>query len=266
MEQSIFIFLKIEILFMNNDSIQFYGKLCGLFYDATEKYASQQEVDFFASCIDLSPGRVLEPMSGSGRLQIPLLQRGYVVDGVDISSAMLARCRERCAYLGLKEPELYEQSLENFVIPHRYSTMIIAFGSLQLIADRAALLGSLQNLHAHMLEDGNLLIDIFIPDQTIDQYSVSIVRLDEHRVVRVTRRYVFDLEKRKVDTFCLYELLVNGMVQEQENGLIEIVWYSDDEWKELLLQAGFEIVAIHDKKFKESEPSRVIHARPILKN
>jgi len=249
---------------MSKDTIQAYGELCGLFYDATEKYAPQTEVNFFASFIEQNPGRVLEPMSGSGRLQIPLMQRGYIVDGVDHSYAMLEHCRQRCAALGLTEPELYEQSLENFVLPYKYSTMIIAVGSLQLITDRHVVLKSLKNLRAHMLEGGNLLIDIFIPDITVDLFSVSIAHLDEYRSIRLTKRHVFNAEKKIADSFCLYELFVDGVIQQQENALIEIVWRSDDEWQELLLQAGFEIIRIYDEKFKE--PSRIIHARPIVHN
>lgn len=250
---------------MSKNNIQAYGQLCSLFYDATEKYASEQEVNFFASFIKQYPGRVLEAMSGSGRLQIPLMQRGYVVDGVDISYAMLARCRQRCAEFGL-EPELYQESLENLVLPHKYSTIIIAFGSLQLITDHDLVLKALKNLNAHMLPGGNLLIDIFVPDITIDEFSVATVRLDEHKMIRLKRRHVFNVEQEKVATFSLFELMVDGIVQQQENELIELVWRCDNQWQELLLEAGFEIIRIYDETFKKSELSRVIHARAIIKD
>ncbi|MFA5998601.1 MAG: class I SAM-dependent methyltransferase [Candidatus Babeliales bacterium] len=250
---------------MSKDNIHAYGQLCGLFYDATEKYASEQEVDFFISFIQQYPGRVLEAMSGSGRLQIPLIKCGYVVDGVDHSYAMLARCRQRCASLGL-EPELYEQSLENLALPHTYNTVIIAFGSLQLISDRDLAFKALKNLNAHMLPGGNLLIDIFVPDITIDEYSISTVRLDEHKMIRLKRRHIFDEHKKIVTTFSLFELIIDGTTEKQENELIELVWRSDKQWQELLLEAGFEIVQIYDERFKESEPSRVIHARSVTKN
>ena len=248
---------------MNKDTIQAYGELSSLFYDATEHYASEQEVKFFSSCIEQYPGRVLEAMSGSGRLQIPLMQLGYVVDGVDISYAMLARCRQRCATLELK-PELYEQSLENLALPHKYSIAIIAFGSLQLITDRDLVLKSLKNINAHMLPGGNLLIETFEPDITLDEFSVSTVRLDERKIIRLKKRHVFDLEKKMADSFCLYELLVDGLVCQQEDELIEVVWRSDDEWRELLLEAGFEVTRIHDEPLRKSELYRVIHARSIL--
>ena len=80
---------------------------------------------------------VLEAMSGSGRLLIPLLQRGYNVEGVDNSPIMLERCRERCAALSLN-PRLYEQSLENLSLIQRYGVVTIAVGSFQLIVDPAA--------------------------------------------------------------------------------------------------------------------------------
>ena len=250
---------------MSKNNIQAYGQLYSEYYDATEKYASEQEVDFFSSFIEHNPGRVLEAMSGSGRLQIPLMQRGYVVDGADNSHDMLDRCRQRCKVLGL-EPKLYEQSLENLKLPYKYSTVIIAFGSLQLIADEVIVLQALKNLHYHMLDGGNLLIDIFVPDITIDEYSVSTARLDERNVIRVTKRHVFNLEKKLANTFCLYELVVNGIVLQQENALVEIVWRSDNEWKELLESAGFKVIKIYDETFQKSEISRIIHAMATIKN
>lgn len=256
--------MVLKILYMSKNNIPAYGQLCSLFYDATEHYASEQEMNFFISCIQQHPGRVLEAMSGSGRLQIPLMQRGYVVDGVDNSYAMLARCRQRCALLGLG-PKLYQQSLENMVLPYQYGTIIIAVGSLQHITDPVLVLKALKNLHAHMLVGGNLLIDIFEPDRTIDEFCVSKVRLDEHRTIRLTKRHIFDDVKKMATTFCLYELMVDGIVCKQENELTQVVWRSDDEWKELLLKANFEVMRIYDESFSKSELSRVIHARVVMK-
>lgn len=250
---------------MSKNNIHAYGELSSLFYDAFENYASEQEILFFTSCIAQYPGRVLEAMSGSGRLQIPLIQRGYIVDGVDNSYTMLARCRQRCKIFGLK-PELYEQSLENLALPYMYSTVIIAFGSLQLITDYDVVLKALKNLHTHMLSGGNLFIDIFVPDIGLDEFSVSTVRLDERRAIRLTKRHVFNVVKKVADSFCLYELLVDGIIQQQENELIQVVWRSDNQWHELLLEAGFEIIRISDEIGRKSEPTRVIHARVIRKN
>jgi SAM-dependent methyltransferase len=197
------------------------------------------------------------------------LQRGYCVDGVDRSPTMLARCRERCIDLGLK-PELYEQSLEELALPHIYSTVIIALGSFQLIVERESALKSLKALRAHMDAQGDLLIDIFIPDRmsdctpdsTNEMQSSSCVRIDEHLEITCITRYVFQEQARRAQAFCLYELRVDGDVKQQENELIEVTWYTDDELTQLLHEAGFEVVTFYERSFRQAGPSRIVHARP----
>lgn len=200
-------------------------------------------------------------MSGSGRLQIPLMQRGYTVDGVDRSPSMLARCRERCATLGLS-PELYEQSLEELSLPHTYATVIIALGSFQLIVAREAALKALKALRAHMAEESDLLIDIFVPDRTVDSWITTTVRINNELEIRLTTRYLFDEQRQVADGICHYELLVDGQVKVREDELIEVVWYTDDEVRGLLAEAGFEVVDFYERSFRAAGPSRIVHARP----
>jgi SAM-dependent methyltransferase len=248
-----------------DNKAQAYGNLCSLFYDATKAYAPAAEVNFYASFIEQNPGRVLEAMSGSGRLQIPLIQRGYVVDGVDNSPVMLERCRKRCAQLNLS-PEIYEQSLEELNLPHKYATITIAVGSFQLICNRAVALQVLKKLRAHMEPRANLLIDIFTPDLTMEPRTVRSARIDDRTVVRLTTRHVFDEAARLASSFCNYELLVDGLVQQYEHELIEVTWYTDDELEQLFKQAGLEIIKIYDETFRASGPSRVVQARLLRKS
>lgn len=238
-----------------------YGKLCTLFYNATKTYASEKEVNFYSSFMNKS-GRTLEAMSGSGRLQIPLIQLGFIVDGVDSSSVMLNSCRARCADLKLS-PEIYEQSLENLNLPHKYQTVTIAVGSFQLIIDRENALKSLRNIRSCMSNNGDLLIDIFMPDQSIDNRSTRIAKIDDNTIIRLTTRYVFNNQEKIADAFCLYELIKNGIIEEQENELIQVTWYTDDELKYLLNKAGFEVVKIYEEIFKNNNLSRIVHAKVI---
>jgi cyclopropane fatty-acyl-phospholipid synthase-like methyltransferase len=248
---------------MQNNNSFIYGKLCSLYYDIKEKYASSYEVDFYAAFIE--PGqRVLEAMSGSGRLQIPLLQRGYMVDGVDSSASMLERCRQRCVLLKLT-PRLYEQRLEELALEQKYNTVIIAMGSFQLIADRALALQALQKLRAHMFDGGNLLIDIFVPDVTAhNKRSTSDARIDDHQLIRFSTRYIFHEQEQRVDALCSYELLVDGVVQEREDELMHFVWYTDNELVQLLDQAGFDMVCIYEKEFRAAGVTRIVHAKARL--
>lgn len=238
-----------------------YGRLCSLFYDAVKQYAPAVEVDFYAQFMR-PEGRVLEAMSGSGRLQIPLLQRGFVVDGVDNSEIMLERCRQRCAQLGL-QPELYQQSLEDLKLPAFYQTITIAVGSFQLISNHQVALKVLQNLRVQMVLGGDLLIDFFEPDLQADLRSVREAALGDGRAIRLTTRYIIDEEQRLADAYCLYELMVGGVVQEQEEELIQVTWYTETEWREMLQEAGFELVQIYVKDFRRAALSYVLQARAV---
>lgn len=238
-----------------------YGRLASLFYDTVKQYAPAAEVDFYAQFMSLE-GRVLEAMSGSGRLQIPLLQRGFVVDGVDNSEIMLERCRQRCAQLGL-QPELYQQSLEQLNLPYLYQTITIAVGSFQLISNHQVALKVLQNLRTQMVLGGSLLIDFFEPDLEADLRSVREAALGNGQTLRLTTRYIIDLDQRLADAYCLYELISGGVVQEQEEELIQVTWYTAQEWREMLHKAGFELVQIYTQDFRRPSLSRVLQARAV---
>ncbi len=240
-------------------SLPSYGNLCSIFYDATKGLAPQREVDFYAAFIKDPQARILEAMCGSGRLMIPFMQRGYQVDGIDNAKSMLANCRQRCAQLGLS-PVLYEQSLEQMAIPLRYDLVTIAVASFQLITDKSVALHCLKNIRAHMNEGASILIDTYIPDVTNDPWIVRTARLDEHRVIRLTMRHIYDVAKKLADAYCLYELLVDGTVQSSEKELIRITWYNDKEIELMLRRAGFKFEKIYEETLRSSGPSRIVHA------
>ncbi len=109
-----------------------YLGLCTEFYDLTKPEAGLREIAFYEALIRASKEPVLEAMCGSGRLLIPLLKRGLVVDGVDNSSHMLKSCQKRCGEHSL-QVQLYNQSLQTLSLPQKYDLIFIAIGSFQLI-------------------------------------------------------------------------------------------------------------------------------------
>jgi SAM-dependent methyltransferase len=60
--------------------------------------------------------RVLEVGCGTGRLLLPLLEAGYVVDGTDASEAMLAACRSK---LGDRFPKVELRLAEAAALPYQ---------------------------------------------------------------------------------------------------------------------------------------------------
>lgn len=110
-------------------------------------------------------------------------------------------------------------------------------------------------------QKSTLLIDLFVPDMTPEKYSERTVRLDNHRVIRLITREMVYAEEMRADAFCNYELIVNGVAEQHEHELMQVTWYTDDEFESLLNQAGFKLVTIHDKTFRRTGPSRVVQAQ-----
>ena len=241
------------------NKINSYGKLCAEFYDAYKKFASPQEVNFYEQFIKTG-GKTLEAMSGSGRLQIPLILKGHEVHGVDSSKTMLENCRHRASQLNIKAV-LFEQSLDSMLLPHTYDTVTIAVGSFQLITDKNEALAALKNLRTHMKKNGNLLIDFFVPETDNTAASAREIFIDEKTKIRLTTRYKFDLENRLAYGFCEYEKLIDNVVHEKEVETIQVCWYQEGELENLLIKAGFHIVNVYKERLRGSNYSEIIHAQ-----
>jgi methylase of polypeptide subunit release factors len=82
----------------------YYSKLS---YDI-DKYIGRSfgDVVFYSNRLDSCMGSILEPGVSTGRILIPLLEKGLKVDRFDVSDEMLNICHTNCETRGLK-PKLF---------------------------------------------------------------------------------------------------------------------------------------------------------------
>lgn len=148
-----------------------YRRLCTQFYDIDKPAAPAAELAFYEALAREAVARsggggaagstaILEPMCGSGRFLVPLLERGFDVDGVDASADMLDACRRKCADGGLK-PTLRLQMLHELAMERRYALAIIPAGSFELI-ERDLAPQALSRLHEHLLPGGRLVLEAHV--------------------------------------------------------------------------------------------------------
>jgi Methyltransferase domain len=90
---------------------------------------------FFHDRIHRNRGVALEIAYGTGRLLVPLLRDGLVVEGLDASEEMLAICRTKAAHVGVP-PLLYQQHMQDVTVASRYRTIFIPACSFQILAER----------------------------------------------------------------------------------------------------------------------------------
>ncbi len=115
-----------------------------------------EEVDFLARRIQESGQPVLELGSGTGRVLVPLLERGFDISGIDTSQHMLDRCRAALLAKGLKT-RLYELSMLDFALQQQYRLILLASCGLGLFTSEDEIRRMFEGVMAH-LSPGGLFI------------------------------------------------------------------------------------------------------------
>ena len=116
-------------------------------------------------------GDILEPGVGTGRILIPLLEKGLNVDGFDVSEEMLSICQHNCEERNL-HPTLFIGKMESFSIDKKYEAIIVPTGTFLLLHQREDSLQALENFYRHLDNGGRLIIDIFLqPDVAVGNRS-----------------------------------------------------------------------------------------------
>lgn len=139
-----------------------YKKLHAEWYEiVSDQIDHSKEINFWARNIKESGEPALELGSGTGRIFIPLLERGLEIVGIDTSQDMMARCTSRCKAKGLKA-ELHKQSMLEFALTRKFGFIFLDSGGLGLFTSDKDILATFVRVIAH-LKPGGLFIFEFEP-------------------------------------------------------------------------------------------------------
>jgi SAM-dependent methyltransferase len=108
-------------------------------------------------------GEALELGIGTGRIALPLLERGVRVSGIDASEAMVARLHAKAG--GEKIPV----SMGNFAdvsVQGKYSLVYIVFNTIYQLLTQDEQLRCFRNVALHLAPDGVFVLEAFVPDLT----------------------------------------------------------------------------------------------------
>jgi SAM-dependent methyltransferase len=161
-----------------------------------------REIDYYAGAIARYGEPALDLGCGTGRLLLPLLQRGLDVDGVDVSADMLAYARAAVDAAG-HTPALATQALHELDLPRRYRT-IFACGVLGIGGDRTSDREALRRVHGHLEPGGALVLWHEFPYAGLDEPGWS--RWLPGRRAALPRPWPTDGERRRTDDGAEIEL------------------------------------------------------------
>jgi SAM-dependent methyltransferase len=161
------------------------------------RYDESAEVMFDAGAVDVvidllvelaGIGRALELGIGTGRIALPLAQRGVPVHGIELSKAMAARLR---AKPGGRDIGVTIGDFSTTIVAGTFSVAYLVFNTIMNLTTQAAQVACFRNVAAHLEPGGCFLIEVGVPDlqrlppgETVHAFHVSERRwgFDEYDV------------------------------------------------------------------------------------
>ncbi len=130
-----------------------------------------------------SPGPVLELGIGTGRLALPLVERGLDVHGIDASEPMVARLRAKPGGDRL-QVVVGDFADVDALVDGQYRLVFVAFNSLFELESQEEQVRCFSGVSRHLSPGGVFVVEAFAPDLSrLEQHlSVSMLGADEVRL------------------------------------------------------------------------------------
>ena len=164
----------------------YFGEEVAAHYDASEEQdpmfspeAINPVVDFLVELA--GDGLALELGIGTGRIALPLAERGVPVHGIDLSEAMVARLR---AKPGADKIDVTMGDFAVTKVDGTFTVAYVVYNTIQNLTTQDAQVACFQNVAAHLEPGGCFVIEVGLPDlqrlpfgETIRPFHLSDSRL-----------------------------------------------------------------------------------------
>jgi SAM-dependent methyltransferase len=164
----------------------YFGEEVAAHYDASAEHdpmfspeAINPGVDFLVELV--GDGRALELGIGTGRIALPLAERGVPVHGIDLSEAMVARLR---AKPGAEKVDVTMGDFANTKVDGTFTVAYLVYNTIQNLTTQQAQVECFQNVATHLEPGGCFVIEVGLPDlqrlpfgETVRPFHLSETRL-----------------------------------------------------------------------------------------
>lgn len=153
---------------------------------------TQVAVDFLAALV--GTGRALELGIGTGRIALPLAERGARVRGIDASQAMLDRL---AAKAGAEDISLTLGDFADVGVDGEFELVYVVFNTFFALLEQEQQVRCFANVATRLAANGVFVIEAFVPDPTLydrgqrlsaTRVELDRVQLDTSRMDPVTQR------------------------------------------------------------------------------
>lgn len=128
-------------------------------------------------------GRVLELAIGTGRIAVPLTERGVVVDGIEQSEAMVARLRQKPAGAGL---DVTIGDMSTATTGRTYPLVYLVFNTIHNLLTQQDQVRCFENVARHLEPGGAFLVEAQLASEVDDLPHHQYVRAESLEKDQVT--------------------------------------------------------------------------------
>ena len=153
-------------------------------YDDVSQHGNEMETVAFLEQLARG-GPALELAIGTGRIALPLADRGLSVDGIDFSSAMIAKLR---AKPGGAQIAVTMGNFADVAVKDTYRLIYLVFNTLFNLLSQDEQVRCFENVADHLTADGCFVVEAYVPaflyrlrnNQYVDAEAIRVdeVRLD----------------------------------------------------------------------------------------
>ncbi|MDQ0956531.1 SAM-dependent methyltransferase [Streptomyces sp. B4I13] len=106
-------------------------------------------------------GAALEFAVGTGRVAVPLAQRGVRVTGIELSRPMVEQLRSKADEAAIP---VIVGDMATTLAPGRYTLVYLVYNTLSNLLTQAEQVGCFRNAARHLLPGGRFVIELGVPD------------------------------------------------------------------------------------------------------
>jgi SAM-dependent methyltransferase len=141
------------------DSYEIYEN--GRYYDQHQK-EFVEDISFYITQAETFGDPILELACGTGRIAIPIAERGFDISGIDVSEGMLNQARAKIQGKEL-DVDFIHADIRNFELDKTFNLIIFAYNSLAHIHDLESFEALCDSIKRHLAPDGRFIVDMFVP-------------------------------------------------------------------------------------------------------
>lgn len=209
------------------------------------------DIDFFINETQKATGEVLELMSGTGRISIPLIETGVKLTCVDLSAELNAILENKLRERGL-QADVHQMDVCEFELNKKFDMIIIPFHSFAHITSLDDQSKALARIQQHLLPDGIFICTLGNPVLRREAVDGQMRLFRKYALPNEGTMLLWILENFNDDD----EQIVEAMqfYEEYDAGgtltskrLLELRFRLShrDEFEELAKEAGFTIKAFY---------------------